>query len=436
MTGRVSGDGAAYCRGVTTVEAIFGKASERETGGTCRQCGGVIGADDDVANCLACGSTHHRRCWDEKGCGSYACAPAQRPLDPQAGDVLRISASEIASAQPLPSTSGARPRPVIAQPPDRPPGSRLGFAAFVVALAGIPLFGALTGLVAMVMAMIALVALRGTAWKTKRSAMAGLLIGVVDVVGWVFLLMYLLEGGTHYLAPRTADYRIDASRLRSVAAPIARALRANVLITTSQVLETGLGSGVILAIEGGKATILTNRHVVDHKYSSNDRSPADLSSLKPVDVCLIDQSHSEGIVTWVAEDGVDLAIVTAPCATSEATAARWPASHAANIGDPVFAVGNPNAWGWTHTQGAISQFRKWAGNSRTIEVIQSSAAINPGNSGGGLYDHDGGLLGITTWTADKRFSEGIGFSIALDELMLLSPPAAIVRAASAAKETP
>lgn len=413
------------------MEALFSKASQRETGVTCRQCGRVIGPADDVANCLACGSPHHRHCWDERGCGSYACAPAQRLLDPQAADIWRISASDLARAKPLPPCAGVRPALALV-PSLRPPrGSRLAFAAFVVALAGIPMFGAVTGLVAVVMAIVALVALQDGPRKSRGFAAGALLIGVLDMVGWIFFLTYLLNGGTQYLTPRASDYRIDPSHLQSLAAPIARAMRANVLITTHQVLETGIGSGIILGIEEGKATILTNRHVIDPSYFNN-RNPPDLTALKAVDVCLIDQSHAEGAVTWVAEDGVDLAIVTAPCLTQEARAARWPTTRPANIGDPVFAVGNPNAWGWTHTQGAISQFRKWSGNSRTIQVIQSSAAINPGNSGGGLYDRDGALIGINTWTADKRVSEGIGFSIALDELMLLSPPAAIVRAAAAA----
>ncbi len=48
--------------------------------------------------------------------------------------------------------------------------------------------------------------------------------------------------------------------------------------------------------------------------------------------------------------------------------------------------------------------------------------MNPGNSGGGLYDKSGTLIGINTWTNDKRSSEGLGFAIALDSLLELDPP--------------
>ena len=85
------------------------------------------------------------------------------------------------------------------------------------------------------------------------------------------------------------------------------------------------------------------------------------------------------------------------------------------VGESVFAIGNPHGLGWSHTQGVISQLRT-RNSLPPIRIIQTQAAINPGNSGGGLYDQEGYLLGINTWTADKRVSEGIGFAIALDTL--------------------
>jgi serine protease Do len=103
-------------------------------------------------------------------------------------------------------------------------------------------------------------------------------------------------------------------------------------------------------------------------------------------------------------------------------AASWPARTASAIGAPVFAIGNPHAWGWTHTSGTISQFRRWIVGTQEIEVIQTTAAINPGNSGGGLYDQQGNLIGVNTWTDDKRVSEGLGFAISIEELPKLSAP--------------
>jgi serine protease Do len=93
-----------------------------------------------------------------------------------------------------------------------------------------------------------------------------------------------------------------------------------------------------------------------------------------------------------------------------------------NVGLSVFAIGNPYRLGWTHTQGVISQMRTQDFDSHRVRVIQTQASINPGNSGGGLYDHEGFLLGINTWTTDKSLSEGIGFAITLDSLLELAPP--------------
>ena len=54
-------------------------------------------------------------------------------------------------------------------------------------------------------------------------------------------------------------------------------------------------------------------------------------------------------------------------------------------------------------------------------MIQTTAPINSGNSGGGLYDKDGAVVGINTWTEDKQVSEGIGFAISFENLLRLAP---------------
>lgn len=92
------------------------------------------------------------------------------------------------------------------------------------------------------------------------------------------------------------------------------------------------------------------------------------------------------------------------------------------IGGEVFTIGNPQHLDWTLTGGRISQFRLQNRGARQIHIIQTDAPLNPGNSGGGLYDKSGKLIGINTWTNDKRFSEGIGFAIDLRSLLDLDPP--------------
>jgi S1-C subfamily serine protease len=73
---------------------------------------------------------------------------------------------------------------------------------------------------------------------------------------------------------------------------------------------------------------------------------------------------------------------------------------------------------------------------RKVRVIQTDTAINPGNSGGGLYDKEGRLIAINTWTNDKRASEGISFAIMFETLLKLAPPPLKAPAASKKKEGP
>ena len=56
-----------------------------------------------------------------------------------------------------------------------------------------------------------------------------------------------------------------------------------------------------------------------------------------------------------------------------------------------------------------------------LRVIQMQTAVNPGNSGGGLYDQKGDLVGIVTWSQDKRVSEGLNFAIAMESVLPLLP---------------
>jgi len=386
--------------------------------------------------CRACGSVHHRACWrDHERCGSYTCAPSRRPdLEPLAAEsILTITQAEIDRAVPLPP--GVRPLVVapkgVAVRPDRPPDkvgfSRLAIASFVCALAGIPLFGAITGLAAIVLAVIALGAIRTTQQRGLGLALSGLLLGIVDVAGWMIFLSVMLSHSGPDL--KLTEMPPDLSVIQELDPPLQRAMRANVLLERGLGLTSlgakAVGSGVILQIDAGEALIVTNRHVVDDDFPSSRDNASDasqLSRLSRLSVRMIGQPESEGRVVWLAPGQIDLALVRARCPSAgQAMDASWQKGRPMKVGESVFAIGNPHRLGWTHTQGVISQLRTQEFDTVRVRIIQTQAAINPGNSGGGLYDHDGYLLGINTWTADKRVSEGIGFAITLDTLIDLAP---------------
>ena len=342
----------------------------------------------------------------------------------------------------MPLTPAVRPMPGakmiggVGFPPPLPTQrlrwNGLAIASFVCALAGIPLFGIITGMVAVVLAVIALGAIRANSQRGLGLALAGLLLGLVDVVGWIALIMMILPWFGRELADdlRFSEAPPDLAAIRELSPPLQRAMRANVLIERQTGLQAlggkAVGSGVILQLSNGEALIVTNRHVVDDDFptSHSDAAQADrLTRLGKMSVTLLDQPQLEGRVVWLAPGQIDLAMVRVRCRpSSQARDAAWERGRPMKVGETVFAIGNPYRLGWTHTQGVISQMRSQDFDLHRVRVIQMQAAINPGNSGGGLYDSDGYLLGINTWTADKSVSEGLGFAIALDSLLELAPP--------------
>jgi hypothetical protein len=354
--------------------------------------------------------------------------------------VLLITAADLDRAIPmgvasLPHRAGPPPLDRQGRPGGSPGGrgpgrvktSRLAIASFICAIAGIPLFGLVTGLIAVLLGMLALGSIRTGARRGIGLAVPGLLLGVVDVAAWAYLISVV---PWQAVSPEGifSDPPPDLASIQELEPPLQRAMRANVLIERKHGLAIlggkAIGSGVILRIAQGDALIVTNRHVIDRNFPSDyDGRPGRLGELDRLSVRILGQPDTEGQVVWMAPGQIDLALVRAPCsATSLGQAAPWQKARPMRVGEPVFAIGNPHHLGWSHTQGVISQFRSRTYDARRIRIIQTQAAINPGNSGGGLYDLQGYCLGINTWTADKSISEGIGFAIALDTLSALAPP--------------
>ena len=95
------------------------------------------------------------------------------------------------------------------------------------------------------------------------------------------------------------------------------------------------------------------------------------------------------------------------------------------VGQKVFAIGNPFGLDQTLTTGIISglgrQIKSRTGH--TIDgVIQTDAAINPGNSGGPILDSSGRLIGMNTAIySPSGASAGIGFAIPVDTLPASCP---------------
>jgi S1-C subfamily serine protease len=181
-----------------------------------------------------------------------------------------------------------------------------------------------------------------------------------------------------------------------------------------RLLSQGMGSGFVWSPDG---YVVTNDHVI---------SDADYAQ-----VTLHDQS------VWKAEvvgraSGKDLAVLKIDAPPDRLHAILVGRSNDLQVGQKVFAIGNPFGLDQTLTTGVISALDREIGASelaeqvqakRTIEgVIQTDAAINPGNSGGPLLDSQGRLIGVNTaiYSPSGAYA-GVGFAIPVDTVNRIVP---------------
>ena len=161
--------------------------------------------------------------------------------------------------------------------------------------------------------------------------------------------------------------------------------------------QRALGSGVILSSDG---YIVTNSHVIDNADE--------------ITVTLPHNKH-EYKATLIGQDKEsDLAVIRIN--EQDLSPIMIGDSKDLQIGDVVFAVGNPFGVGETVTQGIVSALNKnHVGINQYENFIQTDASINPGNSGGALVDSRGALIGINSAILSRSGSSaGIGFAIPAD----------------------
>jgi hypothetical protein len=80
------------------------------------------------------------------------------------------------------------------------------------------------------------------------------------------------------------------------------------------------------------------------------------------------------------------------------------------IGDPVYAVGNPEGWEGTFSQGLVSGIRHVDADT----ILQITAPISPGSSGGPVLNSQGSVVGIAVAT----FTEGQNLNFAVPVVYL------------------
>ncbi len=141
-------------------------------------------------------------------------------------------------------------------------------------------------------------------------------------------------------------------------------------------------------------------------------------------VTLSDQSEWQASLVGVFPDR-DLAVLRISAPKEKLKPIALGTSKDLQVGQRVYAIGNPFGLDQTLTTGIVSALNReiQSVTQRTIRgMIQTDAAINPGNSGGPLLDSSGRLIGVNTAIySPSGASAGIGFAIPVDEVNRVVP---------------
>jgi S1-C subfamily serine protease len=161
--------------------------------------------------------------------------------------------------------------------------------------------------------------------------------------------------------------------------------------------EEGQGSGFIIDKDGH---VLTNYHVI----ADARQIEVTLHNRKKYRATIVgtDRSHDLAVVQIKAPDLTPMSLGD---------------SGNLQVGQKVYAIGNPFGLAGTLTRGIVSSIRSvQEPDGMTIdEAIQTDASINPGNSGGPLLNMHGEVIGINTMIASNvGQSAGIGFAIPIN----------------------
>lgn len=155
-----------------------------------------------------------------------------------------------------------------------------------------------------------------------------------------------------------------------------------------------LGSGFFI----DKDVVATNFHVIDQAAGGYGK--------------VVGQSAKLNIKGIIALDAVhDLALLQLDSSSTPPLAVAPKLS--VNIGDAVYAIGNPLGLEGTFSQGVVSSVRD-VGSDR---VLQITAPVSPGSSGGPVLDQIGSVVGVSFATVEK--GQNLNFAIPSDYLATL-----------------
>jgi len=260
-----------------------------------------------------------------------------------------------------------------------------------------------------------------------RSAWRVWLVAFLVGAGGAFVVLKVARPGTSVLrgapavapvAPQPVIARGDLAEDEKATIELFRRTSPSVVYITTlsrqafgfldvEEVPQGTGSGFLWDREGH---VVTNYHVIQGASAAR--------------VTLHDQSVWPATLVGAAPDQ-DLAVLRIRAPAEKLQPVLVGTSRDLQVGQKVFAIGNPFGLDFTLTNGIVSALGRSisAMTGRKIgDVIQTDAAINPGNSGGPLLDSAGRLIGVNTQIASPSgASAGIGFAVPVDTVNRVVP---------------
>lgn len=245
-----------------------------------------------------------------------------------------------------------------------------------------------------------------------------LLLAIIAVLLFSRVRPWLFGEHRPTVAPRTVTPRGDLAQDEQSTIDLFKAVSPSVVyITSSRVqrdfsfnllkIPQGTGSGFVWDANG---YIVTNFHVIEGAQAA--------------DITLADHSMWPAELVGTDPDK-DLAVLKIQAPPDRLPAIAVGTSGDLEVGQKVFAIGNPFGFDHTLTTGVISGLGREIESvtSRPITgVIQTDAAINPGNSGGPLLDSAGRVIGINTAIVSPSGAyAGVGFAVPVDAVNRVVP---------------
>lgn len=248
--------------------------------------------------------------------------------------------------------------------------------------------------------------------RALAKKLAPVVIGVLITL--LALVLYnIINPGPKPLTQKELDQRIasvmaSATPPPALSARIYAAVQPSLVQIETKVLSTdgkeegGRGAGVII---DENAQILTSLHVVQNAID--------------IQVLFMDGSRSAAQIVN-SQPQNDIALLKPVTPPAQFTPATLGNPRGLNVGDEVFALGNPFGLTASESSGIVSGlnriFRTDDGKQLN-NMIQFDAAVNPGNSGGPLVNRAGEVVGIVNSLYnpnEQKVFIGLGFATPID----------------------